>query len=137
MAANQHGASYTLVTGITTTEGWIENTLASAQTALLSEKFPHLDAVFSGAGDTLSAALAALLASNCEIESGFSEALSYLDRCLAGGFRPGMGHQVPDRLFWAQPDAGGEEAGGTSEAPDPMPPNFLTSQENKLHDTHH
>ena len=33
-----------------------------------------------------------------------SEALSYLDRCLDAGFRPGMGHIIPDRMFWAQPD---------------------------------
>ena len=31
-------------------------------------------------------------------------ALSYMDRCLDGGFRPGMGHVIPDRLFWAQPE---------------------------------
>jgi hydroxymethylpyrimidine/phosphomethylpyrimidine kinase len=30
--------------------------------------------------------------------------LSYLDRCLDSGFRPGMGNVVPDRLFWAQPE---------------------------------
>jgi hydroxymethylpyrimidine/phosphomethylpyrimidine kinase len=33
-----------------------------------------------------------------------TEALSYLDRCLEGGFRPGMGHVIPDRLFWAHPE---------------------------------
>ena len=33
-----------------------------------------------------------------------SEALNYLDRCLDAGFRPGMGHIIPDRMFWAQPD---------------------------------
>jgi len=38
-----------------------------------------------------------------------AEALSYLDRCLDAGFRPGMGNVVPDRLFWAQ--AEGEDAG--------------------------
>ena len=38
-----------------------------------------------------------------------SEALSYLDRCLDAGFRPGMGHIVPDRMFWAQPDDGDDE----------------------------
>jgi hydroxymethylpyrimidine/phosphomethylpyrimidine kinase len=137
LAASAHGASYTLVTGITSAEGWVENTLASGQSALASEKFPHLDAVFSGAGDTLSAALAALLASGCEIEAGFSEALSYLDRCLAGGFRPGMGHQVPDRLFWAQSDASDDGAAGPSEAPDPNPPKLLTSPEDNINDTHH
>jgi hydroxymethylpyrimidine/phosphomethylpyrimidine kinase len=139
MAANQHGASYTLVTGLASSEDWVENTLASAQTALVSEKFPHHDAVFSGAGDTLSAALAALLASGCELEAGFSEALSYLDRCLAGGFRPGMGNQVPDRLFWAQPDATGDEEvpldPSEALASDPSTP--LTSQKPSAHDTHH
>ena len=29
------------------------------------------------------------------------EALNYLDHCLDSGYRPGMGHVVPDRLFWA------------------------------------
>jgi hydroxymethylpyrimidine/phosphomethylpyrimidine kinase len=129
MAANQHGVSYTLITGITASEGWVENTLASAQTALLSERFPRQEAVFSGAGDTLSAALAALLASGCELEAGFSEALSYLDQCLAGGFRPGMGHQVPDRLFWAQPDA-------TSD-PDTRTDQPLNPQEAPTHADHH
>lgn len=138
MAANEHGASYTLVTGITAAEGWVENILASAQTALVSEKFPRQEAVFSGAGDTLSAALAALMASGCELEAGFTEALSYLDQCLAGGFRPGMGHHVPDRLFWAQPvDPSDESDTKTAEttAPDTNQP--LTSEEATIHDTHH
>ena len=139
MAANGLGASYTLVTGITSVDGWVENTLASAQTALLSEKFPRQDGVFSGAGDTLSAALAALLASGCELEAGFSEALSYLDQCLAGGFRPGMGHQIPDRLFWAQPDATGDDGTPTepSEELAPESLNPLTSLKPSTHDTHH
>lgn len=139
MAANGFGASYTLVTGITSTDSWIENTLASAQTALLSEKFPRQEGVFSGAGDTLSAALAALLASGCELEAGFSEALSYLDQCLAGGFRPGMGHLVPDRLFWAQPDttADGEAPTEPGDIPAPKSPTLLSSQKPSTHDTHH
>ena len=27
-----------------------------------------------------------------------------MDRCLDAGFRPGMGHVLPDRLFWAEPE---------------------------------
>jgi len=69
---------------------------------LASEKYERLDAVFAGAGDTLSAALAALLASGTDLVAATSEALSYMDRCLDAGFRPGMGHVLPDRLFWAQ-----------------------------------
>ncbi|MDO9195566.1 bifunctional hydroxymethylpyrimidine kinase/phosphomethylpyrimidine kinase [Rhodoferax sp.] len=102
-AAHELGVPYTLVTGIPLPDQFIDNVLASPQAVLANEKFERFEAVFSGAGDTLSAALAALLASGDDLSEAFTEALSYLDRCLAGGFRPGMGHVVPDRLFWAQP----------------------------------
>lgn len=103
-AAHELGVPYTLVTGIALPDQFIDNVLATPQTVLASEKFERIEAIFSGAGDTLSAALAALLASGSDLPDAFTEALSYLDRCLEGGFRPGMGHVVPDRLFWAQPD---------------------------------
>jgi len=57
----------------------------------------------------LSGALAALLASETELSDAVGEALSYLDRCLESGFRPGMGHVIPDRLFWAQSDEDDED----------------------------
>lgn len=69
-----------------------------------SGKFELFDATFAGAGDTLSAALTALVGAGNDLGEATSEALSYLDRCLDAGFRPGMGHIVPDRMFWAQPD---------------------------------
>lgn len=101
-AAGECGVSYTLVTGMALPDQMIDNVLASPQALLKSERFERFEAVFSGAGDTLAAALAALLASGSELTEAFSEALSYLDRCLDGGFQPGMGHALPDRLFWAQ-----------------------------------
>ena len=103
-AAEALGTPYTLITGIPLPDQWIDNVLASPNEILASEKFERIEAVFVGAGDTLSAALAALLASGSDLGSATSEALSYLDRCLLGGFRPGMGHMLPDRLFWAQPE---------------------------------
>jgi len=102
-AAQSSGVPYTLVTGMLLPDLFIDNVMASANTVLINEKFERFEGVFSGAGDTLSAALAALLASGDDLSEAFTEALSYLDRCLAGGFRPGMGHVVPDRLFWAEP----------------------------------
>jgi hydroxymethylpyrimidine/phosphomethylpyrimidine kinase len=107
-AAQELGVSYTLVTGIPLPDQFIDNVLASSLAVLASEKFERFEAVFSGAGDTLSAALAALLASGDDLAESFTEALSYLDRCLEGGFRPGMGHIVPDRLFWALPEEDAE-----------------------------
>ena len=103
-AAHELGVPYTLVTGIALPDQFIDNVLATPHAVVASEKFERFEAVFSGAGDTLSAALAALLASGSTLAEAASEALCYLDRCLDSGFRPGMGHLVPDRLFWAQSD---------------------------------
>src|SRR6476661_3616961 len=103
-AASEMGVPYTLVTGIPLPDQYIDNVLATPQSVLGSERFERFEAVFFGAGDTLSAALAALVASGTDLAGAAGEALSYLDRCLDAGFRPGMGNVVPDRLFWAQPD---------------------------------
>ncbi|WP_394787667.1 hydroxymethylpyrimidine/phosphomethylpyrimidine kinase [Rhodoferax sp.] len=108
-AAGEMGVPYTLVTGIPLPEQHVDNVLASPQAVMASEKFELFEAVFTGAGETLSAALAALLASGSDLAEATHEALSYLDRCLDGGFRPGMGHILPDRMFWAQPEDGAED----------------------------
>lgn len=103
-AAAEMGVPYTLVTGIPLPEQFVDNVLATPESVIGSEKFERFEAVFSGAGDTLSAALCALVASGTDLAAAATEALGYLDRCLDGGFRPGMGNVVPDRLFWAQQD---------------------------------
>jgi hydroxymethylpyrimidine/phosphomethylpyrimidine kinase len=137
LAAGEHGASYTLVTGIATLDGQVENTLAAPHAVVASEKFPRQETTFIGAGDTLSAALTALLASESELPQAFSEAVSYLDRALTGGFRPGMGSHLPDRLFWAQPDDNeAKPRPETTAAPEDMAPSF-NPQEPNPHDTHH
>ena len=107
-AAAEMGVPYTLVTGIPLPDQFLDNVLATPQAVLGSEKFERFEAVFSGAGDTLSAALAALVASGSDLAAAATEALGYLDRCLDGGFRPGMGNVIPDRLFWAQPEGEAE-----------------------------
>jgi hydroxymethylpyrimidine/phosphomethylpyrimidine kinase len=107
-AASELGVPYTLVTGLPLPEQHIDNVLATPETVIAHEKFERIEAVFAGAGDTLSAALAALLSTGMDLPDATSEALAYLDRCLDEGFRPGMGQVVPDRLFWAVPD---DEAG--------------------------
>jgi hydroxymethylpyrimidine/phosphomethylpyrimidine kinase len=127
-AAGEFGVAYTLVTGLMLPDQFIDNVLASPQSVLASEKYERLDAVFAGAGDTLSGALAALLASGTDLVAATSEALSYMDRCLDAGFRPGMGHVLPDRLFWAQP----EEADDDNDTP-ASPDDFALPP----HDTRH
>jgi hydroxymethylpyrimidine/phosphomethylpyrimidine kinase len=130
-AAAELGVPYTLVTGLSSTDQQIDNVLATPETMVGHEKFERIEAVFSGAGETLSAALAALLATGLDLSAAASEALHYLDRCLDEGFRPGMGHVIPDRLFWALPDADDEDEAG--EGPD-MNADFF---EMPINDTKH
>lgn len=119
-AAGEFGVPYTLVTGIALPDQYIDNILAAPHAALCSHKYERFEAHFTGAGETLSAALTALIASGTELTEAVAEALGYLDQCLGNGFRPGMGHVIPDRMFWAQPDTddeGNDEAMPSIEIP--------------------
>jgi hydroxymethylpyrimidine/phosphomethylpyrimidine kinase len=122
VAAAEHGTRFVLVTGIMLpakgSEQFIDNVLASSQGALTGEKFEMFDTAFVGAGDTLSAALAALLASGSELQAAVGEALAFMDQSLDAGFRPGMGSVVPDRFFWAMPPAQEGEAAAGETPPD-------------------
>ncbi len=135
VAAGEHGTRYVLVTGVMLaskgSEQFIDNVLASPQGAITGEKFERFDTAFVGAGDTLSAALASLLAAGGELQPAVSEALSFLDQSLDAGFRPGMGHVVPDRFFWALPPPeegeAGPDGGGPGE-PEPQEPGGKPAQ---------
>lgn len=130
MAASDNGVPYLLVTGIPLPDQYIDNVLASPHSVLGSGRFERFEATFIGAGDTLSATLAALVASGCDLAEATSEALTYLDGCLEHGFRPGMGHVLPDRMFWAQPN---EE----SEDDEALPGEPTAGLEMPPHDTKH
>ncbi len=128
VAAAEHGTKFVLVTSMLVTTGksadqFLENVLASSQSALTGEKFERFDATFIAAGDTLSAALAALLGSGSELHTAVGEALAFLDQALDAGFRPGMGNVIPDRFFWAlapgeeEDEDGGDGTTATPEAP--------------------
>jgi hydroxymethylpyrimidine/phosphomethylpyrimidine kinase len=110
-AAAEHGVPYTLVTGFNAPDQQIESHLASPEAVLATARYEKFEATFNGAGDTLSAALAALVAGGMDLQNACADALTYLDQCLDAGFQPGMGHAVPDRLFWAHDeDAAADDA---------------------------
>lgn len=133
VAAGEHGTRYVLVTGILLAskgaEQYIDNVLASPQGAITGEKFERFETSFTAAGDTLAAALAALLAAGTELQAAVGEALSFLDQSLDAGFRPGMGNVVPDRFFWALPPPEEGEAidGEAPLEPDPEEPKNKTT----------
>lgn len=127
-AAAKHGTRFVLVTGVALpakgTDSFIDNVLASPQGAITGEKFERFEAAFVGAGETLSAALASLLAAGGELHDAVGEALAFLDQSLDAGFRPGMGNVVPDRFFWALPpadEAGTDGADGGTDGGEPSP----------------
>ncbi len=103
-AAAVHGVPYTLVTGFNAPDQFLESHLSSPESLLASARYERFEATFNGAGDTLSGALAALIAGGTDLQNASAEALTYLDQCLDAGFQPGMGNAVPDRLFWAHDD---------------------------------
>ena len=117
-AAAVHGVSYTLVTGINAADQFLESHLASPETVLATARYERFEATFSGAGDTLSAALCALIAGGADLQTACAEALTYLDQCLDAGFQPGMGNAVPDRLFWAHDDDEADAEPGAEPASD-------------------
>ncbi len=125
VAASRHGARFVLVTSMLLpaaagAEQYVDNVLASPQGAVTGEKFERFDVAFVGAGDTLAAALAALLASGAELHAAVGEALAFLDQALDAGFRPGMGNVIPDRFFWAlapEDEEGGDTEDGGETAP--------------------
>ena len=109
---DKHGTRYVLVTSVPLPDQFLDNVLASPQGAITGEKFERFETTFVGAGETLSAALAALLATGVELHAAVGEALAFLDQALDAGFRPGMGNVVPDRFFWALPAEEDEEGDG-------------------------
>jgi len=116
VAAAEHGARFVLVSSVPLPDQFMDNVLASPQGAITGEKFERFEVSFVGAGDTLSSALAALLATGVELHTAVGEALAFLDQTLDAGFRPGMGNVIPDRFFWAMPPEDEEEGEDSAEA---------------------
>ena len=129
-AAEKLDVPFVLVTGIPLPEQHIDNVLASTETVIGSSKFELFEGSFNGAGDTLSAALTALLAAGNDLGAAAQEALEYLDRSLGSGFRPGMGQLIPDRMFWAQPEEAAEGADAAQSSEDTLlePPELPAEQ---------
>ncbi len=121
VAAAQHGTRFVLVTSVPLPDQFLDNVLASPQGAITGEKFERFEVSFVGAGDTLSAALAALLAAGSELHTAVGESLAFLDQALDAGFRPGMGNVIPDRFFWALPPGEEGEEGPDAANDDQVP----------------
>ena len=96
----------------------IVNTLYGKAGVVRTDTWARLPGPFKGAGGTLSAAVAAMLANGLELAEAVREAQDYTWNALRKAYRPGMGQFLPDRLFWAreESDARSEEAEGEGPA---------------------
>lgn len=120
-AAAERGTAFTLITGTHAVDDHLHNHLASPDTLLVTARFERFTAQFIGAGDTLSAALTALVGAGADLQTACNEALSYLDQALDAGYEPGMGRAIPNRLFWADGDDADDDADDAS----PLGPDAL------------
>jgi hydroxymethylpyrimidine/phosphomethylpyrimidine kinase len=81
----------------------IANTLFDADGVVATYEFPHLPGTFIGAGSTMSAAIAALLAQGLTPVDAVRAAQEFTHGALAHAQRFGMGKLVPNKLFRAAP----------------------------------
>lgn len=96
------GADFVLITGNLQTPGKITNTLYGNYRRLDAFQWEKLENDFQGAGCTLSAVIASLLAQGVPPPSAIFQAQEYTLECLKQAYRAGMGQHLPNRLFWAR-----------------------------------
>jgi len=104
------GCEYVLVTGTHENTPQVVNTLYSQNGVVRSDAWQRLPGSYHGSGCTLASAIAATIANGLEISDAVKDAQEYTWQTLRAAFRPGMGQQIPDRLFWAHEDEQRDES---------------------------
>lgn len=99
------GCEYLFVTGTPTAAAEIGNTLFNDTGVVREDRWPRVSGSFSGAGSTLSAAIAAMLANGLDVPEAASEAQEFTLAAVTAAQRLGMGKLIPDRYFWAREEA--------------------------------
>jgi hydroxymethylpyrimidine/phosphomethylpyrimidine kinase len=105
------GCEYVLITGTHENTAQVINILYGAEGVVRSDTWQRLPGSFHGTGCTLAAAVAATIANGLAIPEAIRDAQEFTWQTLKAAFRPGMGQQIPDRLFWARAADGAEESG--------------------------
>lgn len=92
------GAQHVLVTGGDEPGDPVVNLWCQRGRPVRRYAWPRLAGRFHGAGCTLAAATAALLARGLSASAAIEDAQAYTHACLARSFGPGTGRRVPGRL---------------------------------------
>ena len=101
------GCEYLFVTGTPGDVHDVANTLFNEEGVCRQDNWQRLSGSFLGAGTTLSATIAAMLANGLDVPEAVFEAQEFTHATIAHAQRLGMGKLIPDRYFWArEPETG-------------------------------
>lgn len=99
------GCGFVLVTGAQDAMHEVANSLFDESGMVRQDTWPRQPGTFAGAGNTLSATIAAMLGNGMEVPEAVLEAQEFTAGAIAHAQRLGMGKLIPDRYFWArEPD---------------------------------
>jgi len=96
------GCEYLFITGTPCGVQDVANTLFNESGVIRHDNWQRLSGSFAGAGTTLSATIAAMLANGRDVPEAVLEAQEFTIAAIANAQRLGMGKLVPDRYFWAR-----------------------------------
>lgn len=100
------GCEYVFVTGTPSDLTDVANTLFDENGIVRHDNWQRISGSYSGAGSTLAATIAALLANGIDVPEAAFEAQEFTIAAIANAQRLGMGKLVPDRYFWARESDG-------------------------------
>jgi len=98
----EFGCEYVLVTGVPGDAQHVTNLLFGGDGLVRSDRRQRLLDTFVGAGNTMSAAISAMLANGVEVPEAVLEAEEFTHAALGNALGLGMGKRVPDRYFWSR-----------------------------------
>lgn len=96
------GCEYVFVTGTPSDLTDVANTLFDETGVIRHDNWQRISGSYSGAGGTLAATIAALLANGLDVPEAVFEAQEFTIASIANAQRLGMGKLVLDRYFWAR-----------------------------------
>jgi len=96
------GCEFLFVTGTPGDLHDVSNALFDESGMIRNDHWQRQSGSFSGAGNTLSATIAAMLANGLDVPEAVLEAQEFTNAAIAHAQRLGMGKLIPDRYFWAR-----------------------------------
>jgi len=99
------GVGHVLITGTHENTAEVINTLYCPDGTARAQHWERLPGSYHGSGCTLASAIAAMLACGSSMLEAVDDAQEFTYQTLLNAYHPGMGQNIPDRLFWARETA--------------------------------